>query len=152
MNIAKLSQKRKQTVLALAEKIAKYELNSNQSLSSPSSVRRYLSVWLTGKHEEMFVVIFLNTQHQIISTECLFNGSIDSCAVHPRVVVKRALELNAAALILAHNHPSGNNEISSADRVITDKITEAAKLFEIRILDHLVVGTLITSFAEKGYL
>ena len=97
--------------------------------------------------------MFLNNQHQLIKDEILFSGTIDGASVYPREVAKRALELNAAAVIFAHNHPSGHPEPSSADRAITKRLSGSLELFDIRVLDHIVVGGAETvSFAERGLI
>jgi DNA repair protein RadC len=101
---------------------------------------------------EVFGVLFLDTHHRLIKFEILFYGTIDSAAVYPREVVKRALTWNACAVILAHNHPSGVNEASQADRKITQRLVEALQLIDVRVLDHFIVGESITSFLERGWL
>ena len=101
----------------------------------------------------IFAVLFLDSQHRLISDEILFKGTINSTAVYPRIVVQRALLLNAAALILYHNHPSGEPEPSTADRHITTQLTESLKLIDVRVIDHLVVaGSATVSFAERSWL
>jgi DNA repair protein RadC len=102
---------------------------------------------------EVFGCLFLDNRHRLIALEEMFLGTIDGASVHPREVVKRALKLNAAAVILAHNHPSGVAEPSQADELITARIRDALALVDIRVLDHLVVGgTTVTSFAERGLI
>jgi DNA repair protein RadC len=101
----------------------------------------------------VFGVLFLDSQHRLIEYKEMFNGTIDGAAVYPREVVKEALRLNAAAVVFGHNHPSGIPEPSQADRKITDRLIEALKLVDIRVLDHLVIGNQSTiSFASRGYL
>ena len=108
---------------------------------------------LRDKTREAFYVLFLDNQHRVIKGEVLFEGTIDSASVYPREVVKRALDHNAAALILAHNHPSGAAEPSQADRRITRRIGDALALVDIRVLDHFVVGDgEVVSFAERGWI
>ena len=110
---------------------------------------------LGGKPDEHFAVAFLTNRHQLISFEMLFRGTVDGAPVHPRVVVRRALELNAAAVLFAHNHPSEDPSPSQADQWITSKLKEALSLIEVRVLDHLIVGSRleeIVSFAERGLL
>lgn len=122
-------------------------------LTSPALVRSYLRVALEGKESECFTVVFLDTRHCVIELREMFRGTIDSCSVYPREVVKATIELNARAVILAHNHPSGDSEPSNADRRITSRLQDALGLIEVRVLDHLVVGKdEMTSFAEKGLL
>ncbi|WP_375142670.1 JAB domain-containing protein [Methylomonas koyamae] len=100
----------------------------------------------------MFLGVFLDNQHKVIACEELFRGTIDGASVYPREVVKTALQHNAAALIFAHNHPSGISQPSQADRVITEKLKSALALIDIRVLDHFVVGEAVYSFAEHGLL
>jgi DNA repair protein RadC len=122
-------------------------------MNSPEATRRYLALQLAGHPHEVFGVLLLDTQHRLIRNEEMFRGTIDSTSVHPRVVVQRALQLNAAALIVYHNHPSGLAEPSAADRHITERLVESLALIDVRIIDHLVVaGTATVSFAERGWL
>lgn len=123
-------------------------------LSSPSMVKNYLVSWLQGHDHEIFGVLFLNTQNCLLEANPMFTGTIDSCAVYCREVVKRALKLNAAAVIFTHNHPSGNPEPSAADRAITDRLKSALALVDVRVLDHIVVGSggETTSLAERGWI
>lgn len=142
-----------QAALELGQRHLASTLERGDVMSSPEATRRYLSIRLRSLRHEVFAALFLDSQHRLISFEELFRGSIDSCSVHPRQVVERALKLNAAALILAHNHPSGVAEPSAADRQITERLRQALDLFEIRILDHLVIGEgRPASFAERGWL
>lgn len=114
---------------------------------------KYLQAKISHLEHEVFYVMFLTNRHEVITGEIMFNGTIDGAAVYPREVARAALEHNAAALILAHNHPSGEPTPSQADRQITDQLVKALGLLEIRILDHLVVGRdSWVSLAEKGYL
>ncbi len=142
-----------QAALELGQRHLAATLERSDVMSSPDATRRFLSARLRGLRHEVFAALFLDSQHRLIVFEELFRGSIDSCSVHPRQVVERALKLNAAALILAHNHPSGVAEPSAADRHITERLRQALDLFEIRILDHLVIGEgRPASFAERGWL
>lgn len=123
---------------------------SGTTFNDPSMVMDFLKMKLGLKEREEFMVLFLDNQHKLLSAEILFQGTINATAVYPREVIKRALELNAAALILAHNHPSGQVTPSQSDRNITTKIKDAAALFDIRLLDHIIVGGTTTySFAEN---
>ncbi|EKS6643028.1 RadC family protein [Citrobacter braakii] len=123
------------------------------SFTSSSSVRDWLRLQLTLEEREEFTVLFLDNQHRLIAHETLFRGTINSMIVYPREVVKAGLKHNAAAAVLAHNHPSGYAEPSSADRQMTTRLQQALELVDIRLLDHLVVGGMeITSFAERGWL
>nr|WP_302824639.1 DNA repair protein RadC [Hafnia alvei] len=123
------------------------------AFTSASATRDWLRLRLATEERELFMVLFLDNQHRLIAHETLFTGSISSTEVHPREVVKRALYFNAAAVICAHNHPSGHAEPSEADRRITARLQQALALVDIRLPDHLVVGgTAIVSFAERGWL
>ncbi len=123
------------------------------TLTSPEMVRDYLRVTLGSREHEVFVLVALDSQHRLIEVIEMFRGTIDSASVYPREVVKETLARNAAAVIFAHNHPSGIAEPSQADRLLTEKLKNALALVDVRVLDHLVVaGTDITSFAEKGWL
>jgi hypothetical protein len=122
-------------------------------LTSPDSVREYLQLKLSERKAENFGAVFLDNRHRVLAFEEMFQGTIDGAQVHPRVVVQRALEANAAAVILYHNHPSGVAEPSRADDTITKRLKEALSLVDIRLLDHFVVGAeAVTSFAERGLL
>ncbi|WP_417330121.1 RadC family protein [Halomonas cupida] len=129
------------------------QLDRGEALTAPSLVRRYLTAQLRHLDHEVFAAIFLDTQHRVIRFEILFQGTLDSASVYPREVARRALALGAGALILAHNHPSGVAEPSDADRRITERLREALMLFDVRVLDHFVVGDgEVVSFAERGWV
>jgi DNA repair protein RadC len=120
---------------------------------STSATRDWLRLNLAGQEREMFVVLFLDNQHQLIAHETPFTGTLSHTEVHPREVVKAALKHNAAAVIVAHCHPSGLAEPSQADRRVTERLKQALDLVDIRLPDHLVVGGMdIVSFAERGWL
>ena len=122
-------------------------------LQNPNAVRDYLAVHYAGQEREVFGVLFLDNRHRLIAFDELFRGTIDGASVHPREVVRQALYRNAAAVILAHNHPSGVAEPSQADELITHRLKDALALVDIRVLDHLIVGdNRCTSFAERGLL
>ena len=122
-------------------------------MNSPEEVEKYLKLNLANEPDEWFAVMFLTSQHRLIRYEKLFRGTIDSSQVHIRVVARRALELNAAALILAHNHPSGIAEPSNADQRITARVKDALSIFDVRVLDHVIVSPNETcSFARRGLL
>ncbi len=143
----------KELVEAALHEITRVFENKGNKFERPEEVKRYLSVQLGLEQREVFSVMFLDSQHQLIHYERLFLGTINQSEVHPREVVKRCLELNSAAVIVAHNHPSGVSEPSQADRLITDKLVKALKLIEVKVLDHIVVGGSDTySFAERGLL
>ena len=128
-------------------------LKKEKVFTSSEVVKSYLTAQLRHQGREIFAVLFLDSQHRLICYKELFQGTIDSTQVHPREVVKLALEYNAAALILAHNHPSGLAEPSTADQQITQALMQALEMVDIRVLDHLVVGEgEVVSFAERGHL
>lgn len=134
------------------EIVAKRFIRSNY-LTSPEVTREFLKLSLVNESRENFLAIFLDNQHGVLGYESLFKGTIDTAAVYPREVVKSALNNNAAAVILCHNHPSGSAEPSPADRLITDRIVTALDTINIRVLDHLIVGgSTIISFAERGLI
>ncbi len=148
---AKLAQL--QAVLELARRVLKHDLSRGNALSSPRSVRDYLQLSLSGRDREVFVALLLDAQHRVIAVEELFSGTLTQTSVYPREVVKSALRHNAAAVIFAHNHPSGVAEPSSADQMLTQSLKTALALVDIQVLDHFVVaGTVTTSFAERGLL
>jgi DNA repair protein RadC len=124
------------------------------ALASPEDVKRYLIAELAREDRELFVAIFLDNRHRPLALEKLFSGTIDSCSVHPREVVKRALAHNAAAAIFAHNHPSGVPEPSASDRALTNRLKEALALAEVRVLDHIIIigGAEAVSLAERGMI
>lgn len=140
-------------VLDFANEIVSQRFQRGASMTSPTTTRQFLCLQLANRPHEVFGVLFLDSQHQLIGNEELFQGTINSTSVYPRVIVQRALLLNAAALILYHNHPSGVPEPSSADRQITERITSSLALIDVRVIDHLVIaGTASVSFAERGWL
>ncbi|MCE4297236.1 DNA repair protein RadC [Xanthomonas hortorum pv. vitians] len=140
-------------ILLAAATILEQRLQRQGRIHSPDQAGDYLIARCAHLPHEVFGVVFLDIKHYILATEHLFFGTIDGCEVHPRVVAKRALDLNAAAVILFHNHPSGNPEPSNADQQITDRLTQALALLDIRILDHLVIGgRQHTSLAERGWV
>lgn len=138
-------------VLEMTRRFLQAGMEKGESISDPEITRQFVQIRLRGYTREVFACLFLDNQHRLIKYEELFFGTIDGASVHPREVVKKALEFNAAAVIFAHNHPSGISEPSQADRRITERLCSALALVDIRVLDHLVVGdTEITSFAERG--
>lgn len=151
IGIAKYAQV--QAALELGRRYLEARLHRADALSSPEATRSYLVYRLKGLAYEAFLCLFLDNRHRVISCEEMFRGTVDSAQVYPREVVKRALVLNAAAVILAHNHPSGEAEPSHADRAITARLKEALALIEVRVLDHLVIGDgVATSMAERGLM
>ncbi len=126
-------------------------LKKERFFKCPEDAENYLKLKLAALEHEEFHCLFLDNQHALIKHECLFTGTIDGASVYPREVIKRALQLNAAALIFAHNHPSGQCKPSQADISITKKLKDAASLFDIRVLDHIIVGGVTTySLANHG--
>jgi DNA repair protein RadC len=123
-----------------------------KALSSPADSRDFLKLRLAHLEHEVFAVLWLDNRHRVLGFEELFRGTIDGSSVHPREVVKSALQKNAAACILAHNHPSGISEPSRADLSLTRRLSDALALVDVRVLDHIVVAEDCTSFAERGLI
>ncbi|KXS36652.1 MAG: DNA repair protein RadC [Halomonadaceae bacterium T82-2] len=137
-------------LLNIAKAFARRRLAKGRKITQPALAFEYLQVLLQDYEHEVFSALFLDSQHRVICFEELFRGTIDSASVYPREVVKHALACNAAAVILVHNHPSGDPEPSDADRRITQRLKEALGLVEIRVVDHLVIGLdACVSFAER---
>jgi DNA repair protein RadC len=142
-----------QAVLEMARRHLAETLPERDALSDPQAARDYLKSRLRDLPHEVFAILFLDTRHRVIAYEELARGSLDGAAVYPREVVKAALRHNAAAVILAHNHPSGVAEPSAADRVLTTRLVNALSSVDIRVLDHLIIGEGVpASFAERGWL
>lgn len=142
-----------QAVLELARRHLGEELERGEAITSPAMTRRFLVAQLRERPHEVFCCFFLDTRHRVIGFEELFRGTLDGASVHPREIVKSALSKNAAAVIFAHNHPSGVAEPSDADRRLTRRLSDALALVDVRVLDHFVVGEgEPVSFAERGLL
>lgn len=142
-----------QAAIELGRRYLEAGLRETDVLTSPKSTRDYLLAQLRAYPHEVFACLFLNNRHHVISFDKMFNGTIDGASVYPREVVKRALGHNAAAVIFAHNHPSGIAEPSAADITLTRRLKTALELVDIRVLDHFVVGNnTAVSFAERGLL
>ena len=141
-----------QAVLEMSRRYLAEKLRRGDPLNDPDAVRFYLTSKLRDYRFEVFSCLFLDTRHRVIEYEELFKGTIDGASVHPREVVRRALHHNAAAVIFAHNHPSGVAEPSQADERITGKLKDALNLIDVRVLDHFVIGDQVVSFAERGLL
>jgi DNA repair protein RadC len=151
VGVAKYAQL--QAALELTERYLHAGFARGDAISDPGVTRRYLKSKLRGYTREVFACMYLDNQHRLIRYEELFFGTIDGASVHPREVVKRVLKHNAAAVIFAHNHPSGVAEPSQADRRITDRLKSALLLVDVRVLDHMIVGDEeVLSFAERGLL
>lgn len=142
-----------QAVLEMSRRYLRETLERSDPLSSPDDTRRFLLAQLRDYDFELFACLFLDSRNRVICFERLFNGTINGASVHPREVVKKCLQHNAAAVIFAHNHPSGIAEPSGADKRITQQLSSALALIDTRVLDHLVVGDgHVLSFAEQGLL
>ena len=142
-----------QAVIELTRRALREELTVRNALNSPRAVQEYLRLTLAALPNEVFYVLFLDAQHRLIASEELFRGTLTQTSVYPREVVKHALRHNSAAVIFAHNHPSGVAEPSRADELLTQALKSALDLVDIKVLDHLVVaGNAAWSFAEKGRL
>ncbi|MDX9768348.1 MAG: DNA repair protein RadC [Ectothiorhodospiraceae bacterium] len=141
-----------QAVLEMGRRHLDETLKRGDALTSPDDTRRYLAARLRDHPHEVFAILFLDNRHRVIAFEELFQGTIDGASVHPREVVRRVLAHNAAAVILAHNHPSGVAEPSAADARITQRLKDALALIDVRVLDHLIVGDESVSLAERGLL
>lgn len=140
-----------QAVLEMARRALEEPLAEVDCFESPQAVRRYLLSWLRGLQREVFVGLFLDSGHHLLVAEELFHGSLAQTAVYPREVARRALQVNAAALIVAHNHPSGRAEPSAADLMLTRQLQAALALLEVQLLDHFIVaGPDVVSLAERG--
>jgi DNA repair protein RadC len=142
-----------QAALELSRRHYRAELEAGPALETPQATRSFLVAQLRDRPYEVFCCLHLDNRHRLIAFDELFRGTIDGASVHPREVVKQALARNAAAVILAHNHPSGVAEPSQADELITHRLRDALGLVDIRVLDHLIVGdSRCLSFAERGLL
>ncbi|MBL8341040.1 MAG: DNA repair protein RadC [Rubrivivax sp.] len=140
-------------VMEIARRAIAQPLAEAPVFESPARVKEFAALQLGGLAREVFGVLFLDNRHRLIAFEHLFSGTLNQTSVHPREVVRRAMELNAAAVVLAHNHPSGLAEPSRADEFVTQAIKSALQLVDTRVLDHLVVGQgQVVSFAERGLL
>ena len=139
----------RQAITLLEQRIFK----AGPMLNSPAAVRDYLHLKLVAEPNEVFAVVFLNSQHQVLAYEPMFKGTVDQTSVYPRVLVQRALALNASAVILAHQHPSGMTVPSAADQALTDRLKAALAMVDVRVVDHFIVGKGTPySFAESGLL
>ncbi len=142
-----------QAVIEMTSRYLSETLRKGDIMESPSHTRSYLSNRLRDKEREAFLVLYLDNQHRVIADEILFEGTINSASIYPREVVKQALFYNAAAVIVAHNHPSGVAEPSLSDKNITHRISDALGMVDIKLLDHFIIGDgSITSFAERGWI
>lgn len=142
-----------QACIEMSQRHLAEELAYNDAIKNPAQVKAYVQSRLMSRPNEVFAVIFLDNQHRVIAYEELFFGTINASSVHPRVVLQRALLLNAAAIIVTHNHPSGVSEASTSDLDITRILQQALSLIDVRLLDHLIVAShQVTSLAERGQI
>ena len=139
--------------MELSKRFLHRQLTEQSVINRPELTALYLQNVFSGHEREAFFVLFLDNQHRVIRSEEMFSGTINCVDVYPREIVRGALKVNAVALILAHNHPSGIAEPSAADRVLTERVVKACALLDIRVLDHMVIGHgQSVSFAERGWL
>jgi DNA repair protein RadC len=142
-----------EAAIELARRSMREDIARDSALTSPGAVRDYLRLAISGREHEVFVCLWLNAQHRVISSEELFRGTLTQTSVYPREVVKSGLRHNAAAVVFAHNHPSGAAQPSQADELLTRNLRDALALVEIKVLDHFVVaGSQAISFPERGLL
>ena len=140
-------------IIEAARAVAGQRMQRGESFTDPQASARFFQDKLAGLEREVFAAVFLDARHRLIEYVELFQGTIDGAEVHPREVVRQALRCNAAAVIVAHNHPSGTVEPSAADRAVTARLKQALALVDIRLLDHIVVGgTRTLAMAENGWL
>ena len=140
-------------ILEAARQAIEHKMQRGEAFSSPAAVKEYLCAKLAGYEHEVFAVLFLDSQHRLIEYAEMFRGTIDGASVYPRELVKEALRHNAAAVIISHNHPSGNPEPSQADKVLTQRLNEALRLVDVRVLDHIITaGGTSASMAELGLI
>lgn len=140
-------------VLELSRRTLGEQLRSRSALTSPQAVRDYLRLALGSREHEVFIALFLDAQHRVLAAEELFRGTLTQTSVYPREIVKAALKANAAAVIFAHNHPSGVAEPSQADELLTRQLKESLAMVDVKVLDHFIVaGRATLSFAERGLL
>ncbi len=146
-------QTRLQAAKELIRRSLAESMRDRDAMTSPEAVRDYLRVSLSGRSREVFLVIFLDAQNRVLRAEELFQGTLTQTPVYPREIVRRALEVNAAAVILAHNHPSGVAEPSRADESLTQAVRTAAAVLDIKVLDHFIVAEgNVVSFVERGLM
>ena len=140
-------------VMEVARRCLKEDMRSANALTSPGAVRDYLRLAIAERQHEVFVCLWLDAQHRVLGCEELFRGTLTQTSVYPREIVKAGLKANAAAVIFAHNHPSGAAQPSPADELLTRNLKEALALVDVKVLDHFIVaGRQVLSFAERGLL
>jgi DNA repair protein RadC len=141
-----------QAVVEMSRRYLEEKIYRGDALDNPEDVKNYLKARLQSYPFEVFSCLFLDNKHRVIEYEELFRGTIDGASVHPRELVRRVLHHNAAAIILAHNHPSGIAEPSHQDIEITNKLKQTLDMIDVRVLDHFIIGDEMVSFAERGLL
>jgi len=152
-NTSQVIQVNEAEAYELAISVLEVKFKNSNFITSSQATKQYLVTQLAHEEREVFCCIYLNNQHQVISFEKVFFGTVNSCAVYPREIAKQALLCNATAAIFAHNHPSGTLEPSNADKAITARLKTALALLDISVLDHIIVGGVNTmSFAEQGLI
>ena len=137
-------------MMAVALQISKSHLQSGRSITTPKLAKEAVAVQLCNLKQEVFGCLFLDSQNRLLEWTVMFFGTINYNKIHPREIVKAALRLNAAAVIMAHNHPSGETQPSMADIELTKKLTDILQVIDIKVLDHLIIGDQITAFSELG--
>ena len=142
----------KKLVLTEANKLMGYQLRRGASILSAECAREVIGCKLRTRQMEVFACLFLDSQHRVLAFKEISTGTINHTTVHPREVVREALQLNAAAVILAHNHPSGCNQPSTEDKILTRTLSEILKVVDVRILDHLIIGDEVTAFSDLGLM
>lgn len=142
----------KEAIFTAAKRLSGSQLRRGAVIQSSDNAKDAIQHRLVGLQCEIFACLFLDSQHRVLAFQEMFRGTVNSATVHPREVVKEALQLNAAAVILAHNHPSGETKPSTQDIELTNKLKEILRVIDVRILDHLVVGDQVLSMADLGYL
>ncbi len=141
-----------QAVREMSQRYFSEQARYSDALNSPEIVKEYLRCRLADEVHEVFSVVYLDIQNRVLKYEQLFTGTIDGAAIYPRVVLKKVIDYNAAAVIFAHNHPSGITDPSEADIVLTDRLKKALHLIDVKVLDHFIIGDDVFSFAERGLI
>jgi DNA repair protein RadC len=142
----------KEMIFSTAKRLSSAQLKRGAIIESSDNAKAAIQHKLSGYQYEMFACLFLDSQHRVLAFQEMFRGSVNSATIHPREVVKEALRLNAAAVILAHNHPSGETNPSTQDIDLTTKLRDILRVIDVRVLDHLVVGDTVLSMADLGHL
>ncbi|MCX5871086.1 MAG: DNA repair protein RadC [Deltaproteobacteria bacterium] len=142
----------KEAIFNAAKRLSSLHVRRGAFIQSSDNAKEAIRHKLNNYQYEMFACLFLNSKHRVLAFQEMFRGSINCATIHPREVVKEALRLNASAVILAHNHPSGETEPSTQDIELTNKLKEILRVVDVRLLDHLVVGDTVLSMADSGYL